>query len=88
MEQKLITLDTAANLAEYSVVEANVTVLCAALIACKPVVMVILPDSFIATVGSFLTRSFSSLRSSPRLTKTTPEVEGQSIRKTYCRMLH
>ena len=56
----LFFTDTAIN---YNVIEANITILCAALIASKPVIMFLLPDSLMLRVRSCLNKSFNSLRS-------------------------
>ena len=43
-------LDATASLAYYNIIEAGVTVLCAALIASKPVIMYLLPDPLIERI--------------------------------------
>ena len=45
------------GLTNWNVVEANVTVLCACLIASKPVVMFLIPDALISRVSSSFSRS-------------------------------
>ena len=62
---KLTVIDTVAKLMNWNIIEADVTILCVSLIACKPVVMFLLPDSFVAIIHLFFTKSFRSLRSTP-----------------------
>ena len=47
------------DLAMWNIIEAHATVLCASLIASKPVVMALIPDKLLASINSFYKRSVS-----------------------------
>ena len=50
------------GLLNWNIVEANVTILCASLIASKPVAMLLVPDRLISRISLLISRSFRSQR--------------------------
>ena len=56
------TIGDTVALLNWNVAEANVTILCASLIASKPVAMYLIPDKFFSLIHDFITQSFRSQR--------------------------
>ncbi|MCJ1404089.1 hypothetical protein MMC11_007314 [Xylographa trunciseda] len=58
------------GLADWNIIEANVTVLCGGLIASKPVVMFFMPEKLISSMGSYFGRFSSHHKSTSGATQT------------------
>ena len=56
------TIGDTVALLNWNVAEANVTILCASLIASKPVAMFLIPDRFFSLITNFINQSFRSQR--------------------------
>ena len=71
------------NLANWNVIEAHVTVLCACLIASKPVFLVLISDKPFSWMGSYFSRSFGTLGNRNKTSRETAPNKGNFGSRTH-----
>lgn len=74
------------NLAHWNVIEANVTILCACLIASKPVFSVLIPDKLFSRMGSYFSRASGTQRNAITALRQTAPKKGGSDSRHYLPM--
>lgn len=81
--------DSTAYLAYYNMIEANVTILCVALIASKPVIMYLLPDPLMDRIRArFVQRWTRQSKSKSKASRASRILNRNRVRNMYGQTVH